>query len=59
MHLLLQNPLWIVLIVITVALHVGFAVMVRRWMREPEPKPTEPHEPHEPPDPPEPKPPEE
>jgi hypothetical protein len=52
MHLLLQNPLWIVLIVITVALHVGFAVMVRRWMREPEPKPPEPK-------PPEPKPPEE
>jgi len=33
-RLLLANPLWIVVILITVALHVGFFVGVRRLMRE-------------------------
>jgi len=39
MQLLVDNPLWIVLILITIALHVGFAVAVRRLMRDPGPKP--------------------
>jgi hypothetical protein len=34
MRLLLDNPLWIVVIVITLALHIGFFVAVRRMMRE-------------------------
>ncbi len=39
MEMLLQNPLWVVLIGLTVALHVAFAVMVARWLRAPESKP--------------------
>ena len=34
MQLLLNNPLWIVVIVVTVALHVAFFVGVRRVMRK-------------------------
>lgn len=36
MDLLLSSPLWIVLIVVTVALHVGFAIAVRRMIRRDE-----------------------
>lgn len=38
MRLLLDNPLWIVVIAITIALHVGFFVAVRRIMREKPPE---------------------
>jgi len=39
MRLLANNPLWIVLIVITLALHVGFAVALWRWTRGARSKP--------------------
>jgi uncharacterized protein YneF (UPF0154 family) len=40
-ELLGQNPLWIVIIVLTVGLHVGFALAVRHWMRSAEKPPPE------------------
>jgi uncharacterized protein YneF (UPF0154 family) len=40
---LLDNPLWILVIAVTLALHVGFFVAVRRVMRDK--PPDEPHDP--------------
>jgi hypothetical protein len=34
MSLLLSQPLWLVLLLITVGLHVGFVLAIRRLMRE-------------------------
>jgi len=34
MQLLLNNPLWIVIIVVTVLLHVAFFIGIRRVMRK-------------------------
>jgi len=36
MQLLLNNPLWIVIIVVTVLLHVAFFIGIRRVMRKAE-----------------------
>lgn len=33
MQLLLNHPLWIVVIVVTILLHVGFFIAIRRVMR--------------------------
>lgn len=35
MQLLLNHPLWIVVIVVTILLHVGLFVVIRRLMRKP------------------------
>lgn len=34
MQLLLNNPLWIVIIVVTILLHVAFFIGIRRVMRK-------------------------
>lgn len=34
MELILANPLWIALLVVTIGVHVGFFVAVRRLMRK-------------------------
>ena len=36
MQLLLDNPLWIAIIIVTIALHVGFFVGIRRLLRQSE-----------------------
>jgi flagellar basal body-associated protein FliL len=41
MQLLLDNPLWIVVIVLTVLLHVGFYIGIRRVIRKSEEKKAE------------------
>ncbi len=38
MNLLLQNPLWIAVLAITLALHVGFGVVLWRWTRTSKPR---------------------
>lgn len=38
MHLLAQNPLWVVLLVVNAALHIGFAVVIARLMKPSPPK---------------------
>ena len=38
MSLLLQNPLWIAVLAITLVLHVGFAVALWRWTRSSKPR---------------------
>lgn len=35
MALLFQHPLWIVVVVVTIAVHVGFFLGVRRVLRQP------------------------
>jgi hypothetical protein len=34
LDLLLSNPLWIVLATVTVGVHVGFAIAIRRMIRK-------------------------
>jgi uncharacterized protein YneF (UPF0154 family) len=41
MQLLLNNPLWIVVIVVTVLLHIGFFIGIRRVIRKGEKEKTE------------------
>jgi hypothetical protein len=44
-QLLLAHPLWIVVIVLTLALHAGFFLGVRRLLRDKSNGPDEPDEP--------------
>ena len=39
LRLVADNPLWIVLVAVTIAVHVGFAVALRRLFRAPPPPP--------------------
>ncbi|HSO32480.1 MAG TPA: hypothetical protein VLT33_08190 [Labilithrix sp.] len=47
MQLLLAHPLWIVVIALTLALHAGFFVGVRRLLRDKSNEPNEPRGPDE------------
>jgi hypothetical protein len=42
LRLFADNPLWIALVVVTIAIHVGFVVALRRLFRAPPPPPPPP-----------------
>ena len=39
LRLFAESPLWIVLVVVTIAIHVAFVVVLRRLFRAPPPPP--------------------
>lgn len=45
LDLLLSNPLWIVLATVTVGVHVGFAIAIRRMIRKDSARSDPPREP--------------